>query len=737
MVIDDIDEDFLQKNPKKYETCREQARHWQGRARGLERRLVMVRESDGDVTDLAAGERICGPVCPKRSNETPLVAWTQRFSGSWELKYHNGKRPHTVLGDSRVIRNPQISVFEEKILFACERDTTEGKGEVLVLSENGDRVISTEGRNLKLVTSSKGIALLTEEISENRVSLVIHEFDGLELARTTRIEGGDDYTFNADLAYNALNDELLVVAENCPAFGMDDRVGMHRYLKVWSLDGGGDLRDLSGETGRLPIKPRAFNYWSTENTPPIRPHIYLQNGKTSVSFRQFRYSGFKAFGWDVYRLDLIEGDWSSPVRMTPNRTTPDTGYAVLPTEEGYLGVFPCIDNPGGSTRCSNFRVEIVELDRDDALPRVDIKEAERDEYLPTTGYRNVAPTPPALEETYMGRTLIWGDLHPHTNYSKCVSAADGCPNEMFRYARDVLGCQVFTFIDHSNMLGGPESTWVNDQLEILAGGRGIPIFGAETGMSPGRHTNWYAYDRDTFDQLRCILNSQGTSRENCYRQVREELPEGSVMALRHFHGGMEDEKVIMHSFEPRLEPAMEAMQGRINALIKPSEKYPRFPNQFLTGGARIGLVGGTDHYRGNGPNHFCLTGFWVKEITPKGVWEALRNRYTIAMSDSKVSMAAWLDGQPAGSTVTMEGKGTLSVSLSASCGHEITRATLIRDGEILPWTPVKRSSATIELEDNEPSPGFHWYVPTIEVRTAYGSYNRGYGHSSPFLVMVR
>jgi hypothetical protein len=371
------------------------------------------------------------------------------------------------------------------------------------------------------------------------------------------------------------------------------------------------------------------------------------------------------------------------------------------------------------------------------LPTLPVPPDRQDEYFLTTGVRGISLDPPPLERPYEGRVLIWGDLHPHNSYSKCVSAMDGLPDEMLRYQRDVLGCRVLTLTDHCDKLGGPEATWLADSLESFAGEHNIPLFSTETGQRPGRHTNWYAPDREAFDRLRCILISQDGDRLRTYRHAIEEMPQGSVVALRHFHGRIASDDELIHSFEGQLEVAMEAMQGRINALLESDERFPRYPNLFLDAGFKVGLVGGTDHFRGRGPNRFCLTGFWVKEVSIDGVWEALRNRYTIAMSNARIAIAARMGGQPAGSTVTVDAESDVRIQLSTSCGRQIVRATLIRDGEILPWVPVGAESATLELVDPSPPPGRHWYVPTVQVKTAYGKATPGYGHVSPFFVHIR
>jgi hypothetical protein len=317
-----------------------------------------------------------------------------------------------------------------------------------------------------------------------------------------------------------------------------------------------------------------------------------------------------------------------------------------------------------------------------------------------------------------------------------VAAADGSPAENLRFARHSLGCRVFTLTEHTNALSNAEVTWCLDQLEQAAGDDGVVLYGTEPGHTTAHHTNWYAHDREVFERLLVALSSHKKDRLLDYRHAREGLPPGSVIALRHFHGRPSSPDEMLQSFEPLLEVAMEAMQGRCNALLDPAEKTPKFPSSFLNMGCKLGIVGGTDHFRG-GPNHLCLTGFWVTEISARGVWEAIRNRYTFGMSNAKIAMAAHLADQPMGGAVSLPPAVPVRIRLGVSCGYKVRRAALLRDGELLPWVPVEATSATLDLVDAAPPPGRHWYIPTVEVDTAFGPGRPGYGHTSPFFVLIR
>jgi len=732
-------------------------RRWAGTCVGRPRRIVLARpDGDGLVLDeVASAERIDGPACPRGPVTSPVLAWTERRSGGWEFALYSGGATRTVLRRGGVLRSPQVAMLKDGPLMACERDGDSGEREVVVFGEDGVILLQEPGRNPKLVAAGDGVILVTEQATANTVALRLAMIKSGEIVAEAKLREGD-YLMNADVAWSSEAGEAFIAAESCPAFGHNAQLGLHRTVHVWRWGGDGAPELVSADAGgALPVERRAFYAFKSsgpENVAPIQPRVCVENGEPAVCFRQFRYCGMKTFGWDVFRCRLEGRKWSTPVRLNPSTTTPDTSYAIVPLNGSggrHVALLPALENPGPHAPSTGHRVEIFEIDSSHALDRVEIPEEKRAPYVMPAGHRDLAPRPPQLPDVegapggYEGRTLVWGDMHVHTTYSKCVAAADGSPDEHIRFARDVLGCRVFTLTDHSRWTTGPESTWTMDRLEMLAGDDNVVLYSTEPGMNRFRHVNWYARDRETFERLERLLVAQGKDFVECMRHAREELPHDSILMMRHFHGQIADEREMLTSFDPALEVAMESMQGRCNAMLAPEGKMPRFPNQFLNAGCKVGLLGGSDHYR-RGPNRFCLTGFWVRDLTPEGVWEAIRNRYTIAMSDSKVAMATRLEGSPMGSSVAFDSGAEFKVRVSASCARPIRRATLIRDGEPLEWIDINECAAAFDLVDSDPPEGRHWYVPTVEVETAYGDTETDYDdgkvgicHASPFFVMVR
>ena len=135
-----------------------------------------------------------------------------------------------------------------------------------------------------------------------------------------------------------------------------------------------------------------------------------------------------------------------------------------------------------------------------------------------------------------------------------------------------------------------------------------------------------------------------------------------------------------------LEIAMESMQSRRNAMLATEGMGPRFPSNFLNAGSQVGLVGGTDHSRGKGPNHFCLTGFVVSGASRESVWEALWNRRTVATANGKIAIRAELNGMPIGSQLVTPAPVVVHCRLAAA--DRLRSVCLIRDAEPLEWLPL-------------------------------------------------
>ncbi len=208
---------------------------------------------------------------------------------------------------------------------------------------------------------------------------------------------------------------------------------------------------------------------------------------------------------------------------------------------------------------------------------------------------------------------------------------------MFEHTDDAL---VLTLTDHVEYMSAVEFRHILDELAAEASEEIVVLYSVEWAKHPAHHTNFLAHDRDVFDQLRAIMLVESHLTKVFARIKAELLPE-SVAAIRHYHGmngephGVDGTRTV-ETYDGDVEWAMEAVQTRGDMMFRPP-LY--FPANFIAAGAKIGLVGGSDHSRG-GPLKFCLTGFWVEDVTPEAVFASLRRRRTIACASGKLAMWA-------------------------------------------------------------------------------------------------
>jgi len=742
-------------------------RDWSEAFASAPRRLILVSQMQGcdHEQTLTEAERIGGFAAV--SGPEPAVAWTERDDGRWRLVLWTPNGAQTITQSGGMLRAPSIARLGGRIVIACEYER-DGRGCVGVWTDSGRLISEAAGRRPKLAGSPQGEGLLLVEECRGPEDVILkgHRLTSEALIDDIPLPPAGDYNLNTDLICDPQKGRFYAVWESCPSWGYDERVGLYRDISLWMLEPGATaFRPGPGTSnGFLHIEPKAFLDWSMHNLTPINPRLLLVGGGPAVAFRRFRFTGQKCYGWDTFLMRWAGERWTEPARASRNSGHPDAAYTILGGANELLGFFPCCNQmpqrtfaeeaqamaPRPTGYADHHRLEIVRFPAEETLPDVAIPQGKEAIYAIPPSLPEVALDPPPLANPPEGLGLVWGDLHAHSAYSKCMSPNDGLPQDVLRLQRDVLGCRVLCLSEHIEYMTNPEFTHVLDWVESEAGDGCIPLYAVEWAKNPAHHTNFYAIDRDVFDRLRALLLACDHL-QPIYQRIKRELPPGSVVAIRHFHGirggdyGIDGPRMA-ETHDAELEWAMEAMQTRGNKMIGLSPTAPAFPgdsvntgvvplfpNSFLNAGAKVGLVGGSDHSRGKGPNRFCLTGFWVPVVTGKAVFEALRGRKTIAVANGKIAIYATLDGHPMGSSLSVAGEVRVKAQISSA--RTVRRACLMRDGELLPWAEVGSKSAVLELADDGATPGYHWYVLTVEA----DSIPQGppiLAHASPFFVEV-
>jgi len=754
--VADVDKMFI-KNFGRYEAKLKSAVSevdWMQSLTTIPRELHFVRQDNNEISNicLAQSERLDGPVIV--DGIPPAIVWSQRSGELWSLMAHEDEETKTVFEFPRPLRNPAACRDSDGLLWcACDlRETGQDMVRVQVLGKESYEIL-VPGRRPRLTSGMDAAVWLTFERAEYGFSnIYLQDLRNSENTFAVKLSSGDELNFTA----RPLVDEdgnVLVVWENAPAWGEDEQLGRFRriMLKVFEPNSKKVCDGPGTENGAIPIPISAFRDSHVQNRIPLNPQLSNSPNGLLCAYRMFRFSGNKSFGWDVYEAHLEEERWSTPRQLTEHSGFADTPYRVLHQDKSLLVAVHCCEHlpratfeeqkQGRANRSTQHTwghgVELWEIP---ASERIDEKPPEY-ETLKAVIPKSVSISvlePKPLHNPPSGLRLIWGDLHSHSCLSKCMSANDGMPADVLRWQRDIVGCRVLCTTEHVEYLSSVEFLRSLDLVEAEASENDIiPLYGVEWAKYPAHHTNFFCIDRQVFEQLRAVL-LRLDHLSKIYREIKEEFPPHSVVAIRHFHGMTQGPHNVLAedvaaTHDPEIEWTMEAAQIRGDMMFTPPKNHTPFPANFLMSGAKIGLIAASDHARG-GRLKFCLTGFWVPQVTPQAVFDALQRRQTIGAISGK--MAIWLRAPNV--EMGQEGNTTSPVQLVAelASAQKLRNIRLWRDGDWIIQESLSSNSENVILRDENVSPGKHCYIVRAESDSTFDELPM-VGYSSPIWLNIQ
>jgi len=719
-----------------------------------QRVLLLEKTQDGIREKLVAeGRCISGPTVPKEVVSEPAVTWTERGTSVWCLKLFTHGKCRTIHKASNTLRNPAIAQLGREIYVGCEEMGSQGP-EVLVFRKSGDLVHRSPGSRPSLAYLREELYMLCGHPHRNgcRLSLA-GELSRGEVS-THPLTGGDDLNINATMRAAPGGESLLIAHEACGMWGYDEQLGRHRDLYLWQFnpDTGEILPGDSTANGRMPIPRCSYLDRFEKTSPPVHPLLGFQDDNPVVIFRRFRFRGRRSYGWEVHQMLHTRDGWQKPGRISRGYGYPDTDYGVLLDESPPLLFNSCFDQLPRKTwtgtwkssqvrplgRPYRTRLEVQRWNLGTGPTDPSVMDRMQARYCISPPVRDIALPAPPLDAPSAPRFLLWVDMHVHSNHSKCVASMDGTIDEKFLYQREALGCDILCLTEHTHLMNDAEFSNMCDRLEMVASGGSLVLYGTESQIT-GQDTIYYTIDRGVFERLR-VLAQLYPRRSEIYSRIKKHFAPGQVLVVRHFDSAYKDQDPDSwpESFDPELEVLMEAMQNRGNSLIgelMADDGRTPMPGvsatRFLNAGKMVGLVGGSDHNGGRGPNHVCLTGVWANEDTPGGVWEALWNRRTIATSNGRVALWAECNGVPMGGEV--ETSGEVRILAWISSATRISWVAMFRNGEFLNRKELGEKQGYVELVDRPGDSGKYWYSITVEAESPF-FFQPILCHSSPFFV---
>jgi hypothetical protein len=331
------------------------------------------------------------------------------------------------------------------------------------------------------------------------------------------------------------------------------------------------------------------------------------------------------------------------------------------------------------------------------------------------------------------KTLLFGDLHGHTN----LSDGTGTPEDYFRYARDVAALDVVALTDHDHwgvpFLDETPENW----KRIEAAAQDFHEPGRFISLSGYEWTSWiWGHRHVVYFQDEGRILSSADERFDSPEELWAGLRGLPALTFAHHSAGSPIATDWRVPPDPELEPVTEVV-----SVHGSSESWDTpFPvsgmimgntvRSALRRGYQLGLVGSGDSHDGhpglvqlNKGTSGGLAGIYAEARSREAVLEALRARRTYATNGPRIVLDATFDGHPMGSVVPV-GKGRLEVHVTAT--DEIEAVELVTtDGVVASHAGAGRRNLALEMDVPE-LPRFSWlYVRVLQV-------DQGAAWSSPF-----
>ena len=301
---------------------------------------------------------------------------------------------------------------------------------------------------------------------------------------------------------------------------------------------------------------------------------------------------------------------------------------------------------------------------------------------------------------YSGRVnLYFGDLHKHSELSPCarVNPYNGSPAECYAYARDEAETHFLAVCDHAEHMS--EEQW-RECMDT-----------AEAHNEPGRFIAWPAvewatglYGHRNLYYKAYIAPLIGGNTVPSPPKLWAHLREHGIEALTIPHHSARELACDLTRTDPEFEPAFEIYSGWGNEEYygAPKQDTDRsftrgFYQDTLMRGLKLGVVGGGDGHPAK-PAVCALTGIYAQELTLGSLWEALRQRRTIATTGAQIKLDFHVNGMPMGTAVSfnqhqIDELFPLEIGVAVQGTAPVERVEIIENNQVIHCKEKPRAAA--------------------------------------------
>lgn len=395
----------------------------------------------------------------------------------------------------------------------------------------------------------------------------------------------------------------------------------------------------------------------------------------------------RRIAWEIRAVTLTDSGWSAPQTLPQSDGPNHDTLAVLAAPQG--GIFAAWTGDGRLDRFDSLKVwaEPVMVDSalhvaqlsytnskrtlGDAVPGLSSWQAVAASTLKKSSPLITTDPDPTLGPE--GFIRLWGDLHRHSDLSRCAMDSDGSVPDQYRYAAGPGGLDFVSVTDHHQHLTSSAWSFLLDTTDrFLDAPNFLTMFGFEYAFRDG-HRNLICADRSVAGDIPLLSNDSAEL---------DLFDPKDFVAIPH---QITEENSILNwkNFTPDLETQVEIYQRRGSyeelggmRVSRRAKRRQSFAVNYLKEGKRFGFIASSDHGYSNGA--FAVV--YASERNRESLLEGLRERRTYAAT-ARIALDFHLGDLMMGEEGVVDPAAPLSVSVAA--GTEIASVEVIRNGEVV------------------------------------------------------
>ena len=446
-------------------------------------------------------------------------------------------------------------------------------------------------------------------------------------------------------------------------------------------------------------------------------------GKVWILARHFRPAAGQAVKSVIQAVTWHEGAWQEPIDLLDEKEGgEDRPLSRAIAADGRLWYVCQTDDrqlarnweylPG----LSEIRLASLELSALGNRPQDLRPMAPADAALRPISQLLPVRTTEGLDNVKKAYSLVFGQIHRHTNLSSCGKQqgyADGQHDLHYRHAIDVQGESFGACTDHGWSMDAHDWRRTMKMAAFYNRDGCFVALPAEEWTSSGPRPFWRYYGHLNIyhlDEMQDKLNSRVITERTPWQIWRKLDPERSLTIPHHPADRMHP--YDWSAYDPAFMPVVEIFQdgrgssehpGCIGTTASERVEDPScYVQAALAAGAKLGFIGGGDH------TGVALAGLYVTELTRKGVLEALRARRCFATTGCQAFLDFRVNDALMGEEITAPGAGAArTISASASGPSPVKRIVLVRNGEDISSAEGGRLTYT---DDTDLEPQVYYYV---------------------------